>query len=161
MNFPKYKCLLVQLLLLAGLILSGCKEGLRDEEIKADLTMKAKEDVNFAGVQFYVENAQVILSGSCPTIESRTMLLQKIKSIHVIDTVMDRLTIAPVILTSTFALKQDVDSVLATYPTVTALVTDSIVVIKGKVPDKDREKLLRSLGELSDQVRSDQLKKSL
>lgn len=137
-------------------MMSGCREGIRDEEIKADLTMKAKEDLNFAGVQFYVENAQVTLSGSCPTLKSRALLIQKIKAIHVVDTIINNLEIAPVVLTTTFGLKQDVDSILSKYPTVTALVTDSIVVIKGKVKDQERGKLLRSLGELSNQVRADQ-----
>lgn len=142
-------------------MMSGCREGIRDEEIKADLTMKAKEDLNFAGVQFYVENAQVTLSGSCPTLKSRALLIQKIKAIHVVDTIINNLEIAPVVLTTTFGLKQDVDSILSKYPTVTALVTDSIVVIKGKVKDQERGKLLRALGELSDQVRADQLERSL
>lgn len=142
-------------------MMSGCREGIRDEEIKADLTMKAKEDLNFAGVQFYVENARVTLSGSCPTLKSRALLIQKIKAIHVVDTIINNLEIAPVVLTTTFGLKQDVDSILSKYPTVTALVTDSIVVIKGKVKDQERGKLLRSLGELSDQVRADQLERSL
>lgn len=142
-------------------MMSGCREGIRDEEIKADLTMKAKEDLNFAGVQFYVENAQVTLSGSCPTLKSRALLIQKIKAIHVVDTIINNLEIAPVVLTTTFGLKQDVDSILSKYPTVTALVTDSIVVIKGKVKDQERGKLLRSLGELSNQVRADQLERSL
>lgn len=142
-------------------MMSGCREGIRDEEIKADLTMKAKEDLNFAGVQFYVKNAQVTLSGSCPTLKSRALLIQKIKAIHVVDTIINNLEIAPVVLTTTFGLKQDVDSILSKYPTVTALVTDSIVVIKGKVKDQERGKLLRSLGELSDQVRADQLERSL
>ena len=142
-------------------MMSGCREGIRDEEIKADLTMKAKEDLNFAGVQFYVENAQVTLSGSCPTLKSRALLIQKIKAIHVVDTIINNLEIAPVVLTTTFGLKQDVDSILSKYPTVTALVTDSIVVIKGKVKDEERGKLLRSLGELSNQVRADQLERSL
>ena len=142
-------------------MMSGCREGIRDEEIKADLTMKAKEDLNFAGVQFYVENAQVTLSGSCPTLKSRALLIQKIKAIHVVDTIINNLEIAPVVLTTTFGLKQDVDSILSKYPTVMALVTDSIVVIKGKVKDQERGKLLRSLGELSDQVRADQLERSL
>ena len=142
-------------------MMSGCREGIRDEEIKADLTMKAKEDLNFAGVQFYVENAQVTLSGSCPTLKSRALLIQKIKAIHVVDTIINNLEIAPVVLTTTFGLKQDVDSILSKYPTVTALVTDSIVGIKGKVKDQERGKLLRALGELSDQVRADQLERSL
>ncbi|WP_320463080.1 BON domain-containing protein [Pedobacter sp. CFBP9032] len=141
---------------MVALMMSGCREGIRDEEIKADLTMKAKEDLNFAGVQFYVENAQVTLSGSCPTLKSRALLIQKIKAIHVVDTIINNLEIAPVVLTTTFGLKQDVDSILSKYPTVTALVTDSIVVIKGKVKDQERGKLLRSLGELSNQVRADQ-----
>lgn len=142
-------------------MMSGCREGIRDEEIKADLTMKAKEDLNFAGVQFYVENAQVTLSGSCPTLKSRALLIQKIKAIHVVDTIINNLEIAPVVLTTTFGLKQDVDSILSKYPTVTALVTDSVVVIKGKVKDQERGKLLRALGELSNQVRADQLERSL
>lgn len=142
-------------------MMSGCREGIRDEEIKADLTMKAKEDLNFAGVQFYVENARVTLSGSCPTLKSRALLIQKIKAIHVVDTIINNLEIAPVVLTTTFGLKQDVDSILSKYPTVTALVSDSIVVIKGKVKDQERGKLLRALGELSNQVRADQLERSL
>jgi osmotically-inducible protein OsmY len=135
----------------------SCNQQARDQEIKADVTVKAKEDVNFAGVQFTVENGRVTLSGSCPTVKSRAMLRQKLKTIHVIDSVDDRLQIAPVTIGSSFAVKQQVDSVLASYPTVTATVSDNAVALLGSISKKELGKLLESVGKVYANPATDRL----
>jgi osmotically-inducible protein OsmY len=135
----------------------SCNQQARDQEIKADITVKAKEDVNFAGVQFTVENGRVTLLGSCPTLKSRAMLRQKLKTIHVIDSVDDRLQIAPVTIGSSFAVKQQVDSVLASYPTVTATVSDNAVALLGSISKKELGKLLESVGKVYANPATDRL----
>jgi osmotically-inducible protein OsmY len=135
----------------------SCNQQARDKEIKADITVKAKEDVNFAGVQFTVENGRVTLLGSCPTLKSRAMLRQKLKTIHVIDSVDDRLQIAPVTIGSSFAVKQQVDSVLASYPTVTATVSDNAVALLGSISKKELGKLLESVGKVYANPATDRL----
>lgn len=142
----------------AMLMLVGCGQPAIDQAIKADITSKAKEDVNFAGVHFTVENGIVKLFGSCPTTTSRQLLKQKLTAIHVIDSVEDHLTIAPVILGSYFTLGHQVDSVLSNYPTVTASVSSVSVSIIGKISSSDLKKLLPSVKKIYPSVSTSGLK---
>ena len=142
---------------LAFCLLLGCGQAAKDQSIKADLTVKAKEDVNFAGVHFSVEKGIVTLTGSCPTGKSIEMVKQKIKSIHVIDSIVDHLVIAPVTLGPSFNIKQQVDSVLAKYPAVIASVSDTAVVLTGKVKETERNKMVAAVGKIYPNVKSDQL----
>jgi hypothetical protein len=135
----------------------GCSQQARDQQIKADITVKAKEDVNFAGVRFTVQNSRVTLMGSCPTFHSKSMVKQKLSSIYIIDSVVDRLQIGPVTMGTSFAVKQQVDSILASYPTVIAAVSDDSVALIGSVPQKDLSKLLESVGKLVANTTTDRL----
>jgi hypothetical protein len=123
-------------------LMQGCSQQARDEAIKADITIKAKDDVNFAGVQFTVRNGMVKLLGNCPTPKSRALVKQKLSTIHVIDSVEDHLTVAPVTIGLTFALKQQADSVLAKYPTVMATVSDTSIILLGDIESSALQKLL-------------------
>ncbi|HKG08453.1 MAG TPA: BON domain-containing protein [Pedobacter sp.] len=135
-------------ILVIYLATTGCNQQMRDQEIKADITTKAKEDINFAGVQFTVQNGIVTLLGSAPTLKSREMLKQKVSSIHVIDSIDDRLQIAPVSIGANFTLKQQIDSVLVSYPMVIAAVSDNSAALIGSVSRKKRSKLLEQVGKL-------------
>lgn len=141
------------------LAVQGCSQQSLDKEIKADITSKAKEDINFAGVMFVVEKGRVTLSGSCPTAKSREMVKQKLRTIHVVDSVEDHLILAPVTLGPSFAIKQEVDSVLAKYPAVTAAVSDSAVLLIGKIKNADLNKLLPSLQKIHANVNTGRLHK--
>lgn len=149
------------ILYLGVLALPGCSQQALDKEIKADITGKAKEDINFAGVMYVVERGRVTLSGSCPTAKSREMVKQKLSTIHVIDSIEDHLMLAPVTLGPSFAIKQKVDSVLAKYPAVTAAVSDSAVVLIGKIKNADLNKLLSSLQKVHVNVNTGQLHKDM
>jgi osmotically-inducible protein OsmY len=117
----------------------------RDKEIKIDIASKAKSDVNFVGVNFTVNDSKVTLTGNCPTVKARAGIDQALKTIHVLKGVDNRIQIAPVTLDSSFAVKQAVDSVLASYPRVNADVTDSAVVLIGMVKKEDSSKLLEDI----------------
>jgi hypothetical protein len=123
-------------------LMEACSQQSRDQAIKADITIKAKEDVNFAGVQFSVKDGLVKLFGNCPTPKSRELVKQKLSTIHVIDSVEDHLTIAPVTLGLNLTLKQQVDSVLAKYPTVMSTVSDTSVMLVGDIERPALQKLL-------------------
>lgn len=142
---------ILRLLLLCLLIpvISACSQRERDQQIKADIAIKAKEDINFAGVQFTVVNSKVTLFGNCPTTISKGLVKQKLSTIHIIDSVEDRLQIAPVTIGADFSMKQQVDSVLATYSTVTAEVSDTSVALIGRIEKEELGKLLKSIKKIN------------
>lgn len=146
---------------IALLVLPACSQQSKDAELKADITVKAKTDVNFSGVLFTVDKGNVILSGNCPTTTSREKVKQLLSTIHMIKNVEDHLTIAPVILGSSFTVKQQVDSVLSKYPGITAVVSDTAVVLQGKIKTAELEKLLPSLVKLYPKVVTEYLKKEI
>jgi len=139
----------------------ACTPNIRDAELKADITVKAKADVNFAGVLFTVEKRTVTLWGSCPTNRSRETIIKQLRTIHMLEGIEDHLRIAPVILGSSFTLKQQVDSVLSTYPSVAASVSDTLVILEGKINNKDLERLLPSVIKLHSQVNTSRLKREI
>lgn len=141
----------------AILTLAGCDQRTEDQSIKADITVKAKEDVNFAGVKYTVDQGVVNLFGSCATPKSKALVLQKLRSIHVIDSIADHLQIAPVQLGPSFSLRQEVDSVLSKYPSVTATVSGTSVVLIGKLKKQDLQKLRPSVEKVYSNVSFAQL----
>ena len=131
------------------LLLSACSQQARDREIKADITTKAKQDINFAGAYFTVKDGTVSLWGRCATEKSRDLLLQKLKTIHVIKAIDDRLIIGPVSIGSNFSFKQRVDSVLAKYPGVSAELSGNGIHLMGRARPAELQKMLESLREVS------------
>lgn len=125
----------------------SCGQQVTDRHIKADITSKAKEDVNFVGVRFIVEDGKVTLWGNCPTPDSRAAVRRKLRTIHVIKSIDDHLLIRPVLIGSSFAKKLQVDSILANYPVVTAELSGDIVMLAGELKQKELEKLLASFEE--------------
>jgi osmotically-inducible protein OsmY len=127
------------------LLLSGCSQQGKDKEIKADLTAKAKEDKNFAGVRFMVNNGIVTLSGECPTAQAKDKVESTVKRVYAVKEVTNNIAIAPVIIGTDQQLKQGVDSILSKYPGVEAIVIDSMVRLQGQAESKDQEKLLSAV----------------
>jgi hypothetical protein len=125
---------------------TGCKTS--DNEIKGDVATKAKADINFAGVKYTVKNGVVLLTGNCPSIESKKTVVKQIKNIKVVKGVVDRINIAPVVLDNNLVLKSSVDSVLQTYPSVQADVTQTGVILNGTAPKKDVDKLMSAITKL-------------
>jgi hypothetical protein len=138
-------------------LLGICSQQAKDKELKADVTLKAKEDVNFAGIHFFVEKGVVKLFGSCPTSKSRELIKQKLSTIHVIDSLEDHLVIAPVTLGPSFALKQQADSVLAQYPTVAASVSDTSITLLGEIEYSALQKLLAAMQKVHPNVKTSSL----
>jgi hypothetical protein len=137
--------------------IGSCSQQAIDQEIKADVTIKAKDDVNFAGIHFFVKNGVVSLFGSCPTSKSRELIKQKLGTIHVIDSLEDHLVIAPVTLGSSFVLRQQADSVLARSPTVAASVSDTAITLLGEIEYSALQKLLPALHKLHPNVKTSSL----
>jgi hypothetical protein len=128
------------------IIAVGCTTS--DSEIKGDVATKAQTDINFAGVKYTVQNSIVLLTGNCPSVESRDAVVKKVKNIKVIKGLINQITIGPVILNYNPVLKQSVDSVLKTYPTVQADVTQTDVVLKGTAKKGDIGKLMPVISKL-------------
>jgi len=146
----KHKINLKNLLLLSiylALATAGCGPYQRDQQIKADLTMKAKEDVNFAGLHFTVEDRNLSIWGSCPTFKSKHAVMQKLSSIHVIKNIDERITIRPVTIGNNFSIKQEADSILAKHPGAWAEVNSNVVTIYGNFEKNASHKVMSTITE--------------
>jgi len=147
MNYPRtalFKLLTVLLPVL--LAASSCNSYYCDRQIKEDITSKAKNDVNFAGLKFTVKNGEVRLFGNCPTERCLIEVNTTLQSIHVIKKIKNEAGIAPVTINSSYAKKLEVDSVLSGYPAVWAEVSDTAVVLRGNIEEKETPKLLKTIG---------------
>lgn len=133
---------------IATALFCSCGQTSRDREIKKDIASKAKTDINFAAVNYTVEDGIVRLAGVCHTPAARDQVLKAIKSIRVIDSVESSITVAPITINERYPLKISIDSVLATYPAVRGEVTDSSIVLSGKVHQKELEPLLGAIQKL-------------
>src|SRR4051812_1231496 len=126
----------------------SCSQQYKDEEIKKDLTSKVKNEKDFIGVRFVVSDGIVRLSGECPTVQARSKVESKVRSMYAVKAVLNNIAVAPVVIGTDQQLKQGVDSVLKTYPGVEAITRDSIVYLDGKVPDDQVIKLKNDLNTL-------------
>lgn len=144
------------LMMIYPLVLS-CSSEKRDQQIKADLVSKAKEDINFAGVMFTVSNARVYLWGSCPTERSRALVREKIGTIHVIKAVNDQIKVNAVEVDRDLDLKLKADSVSAKYPGVAVSVSDNVVTLVGKVAPDKLNVLIASIAQLNPKAIRNQL----
>ncbi|MEX8548579.1 MAG: BON domain-containing protein [Mucilaginibacter sp.] len=139
-------------------ILSSCSQQELDKEIKADLTTKAKTDLNLAAVNYMVEDGVVTLTGKCASEKSKSEAEQTVKGINIVKGIVNHIEVAPVVLTTNFPLKQAADSVLKTYPTVRADVKGDTIVLEGKAKSQDAGKILAGLKPLHPQKIENQLK---
>ncbi|MVN22849.1 BON domain-containing protein [Mucilaginibacter arboris] len=135
-------------LLLLIILCSSCSKAHRDKEIKADLTTKAKNELNFAGVNYMVEDGVVTLTGKCSSEKSKNEVEQDVKGINIVKGIINKIVVAPVTLTSDFPLKQAADSVLKNYPGAEADVSGNTIVLEGKAAQKDVDKILPALNKL-------------
>jgi hypothetical protein len=134
------------LVFLAAMLLSSCKE--KDAAIKADLTAKARDQMEYAGVRFTVADGVVNLSGACATEQMRDRLIGQIRKVYGVKRVSGNIVIAPVIVGTDWQLKLGVDSILANYPGVQALVRDSVVALEGRLEPEQWPKLLAAIQSL-------------
>jgi hypothetical protein len=134
---------LISYALIFTVALSSCQTP--DKDIRADIAGKAKEDLNFAGLQYTVHNGLVNISGRCPSAHALAKVKQTISNIHVIKEVNYNVTIEPVILDESIPIKNKVDSILADYPKVVAEVSYSYITLKGVSTAQEKGKLIKAL----------------
>ena len=137
---------------------TSCSKERRDKDIKADLTAKAKNELNFAAVNFTVEDGVVTLTGKCGSEKSKGEVEQTVKGINIVKGIINKIVVAPVVISSDWPLKQSVDSVLKDYPEVQADVKSGTIVLEGKVQNKDAGKILAGLNQLHPQKIENELK---
>ncbi|MGI4804471.1 MAG: BON domain-containing protein [Janthinobacterium lividum] len=130
------------------LISISCGQQNQDKNIKADLSAKAKNELNFANVNFTVADGVVTLIGNCGSEKSKNAVEQTVKSINIIKGIDDKIVIAPVTINADLPLKQNVDSVLANYPAVEANITAGTIILQGKTKQQDADKILAALNNL-------------
>jgi hypothetical protein len=122
----------------------GCK--VPDEEIRADIAGKARDNMNFAGLSYIVRNGVIDVSGSCPSKKAYDNVHNLLKTINVARALRFNVNIAPVVLDTLTPTKLKVDSVLSAYPRVVAFVSPNGILLSGDVKDTDqRQKLLTEL----------------
>lgn len=141
----KFKQRLLPVIAAGILLATSCTN---DQEIKADIAQKAKNDLNFAGVNYTVQNKIVTLTGNCPSVKARQKVWQTVKDINVISGIVNRVQIAPVILNEDLTLKEAADSVLADYPGVTATVKNGRIALAGMVDQEAGKQLKMAIGRL-------------
>lgn len=136
-------------ILLVPVVLGLASCGDPDADVKADLTAKARERIEFAGVGFTVSDGVVTLTGSCPTATMRDRIEKDVREVYGVTDVRNGITVAPVVIGTDRDLKVRVDSVLQGYPKARADVSDSVVVLHGQVESAELSDLivaLRGLG---------------
>lgn len=151
---------LLQLWLIAIVIVNamivGCTQN-KDDSIKADLATKAMSEKDFQGVRFTVENGVVTFSGECPTEKSKGAVEEKAKKLYGVKSVVNNITIAPVVIGTDEVLKQRVDSVLKRYASVEAITKDSVVHLQGKLENDKIQKLTDAINSLQPKSVDNQL----
>ncbi len=126
----------------------SCSPLMKDRAIKEHIAVIAKEDINFAGVNYLVEKGTVSLSGYTPTIKARQQVESAVKGIADVKDVNSTLAIGPVVIDLDFPLKQSVDSVLMKYNKVQAQVENGRVVLLGNASKEETNKLIKALEQL-------------
>jgi len=124
------------------LMLSACSP---DKDVKSAIRIKAKDNLNFAGLTYAVQNSVVTVKGRCATKESKSKAIAEIKDIHPVDSVIDQIEIKPFSIDSSLALKQEIDSIIVKYPSVMAEVTHGKVRLSGKTARKKLPELYASV----------------
>lgn len=130
------------LIVLVGLALAGCQTP--DQEIRADIAVKAQQDLNFSGLDYTVRAGVVDFRGRVPSEKAFAKIRQTISNIHVIKAVHYNVSIVPVVLDTLTLIKLQADSLRAKYPEVTAGIHPGGVTLKGNVIASEKAKLLQA-----------------
>lgn len=138
----KWLTFLLTTMLLCTIV--ACNED-EDTSIKADLTAKAMVERDFQGVYFTVENANVTLTGECPTQKAKDGVAFKVKNTFRVKGVTNNITIAPVTIGTDDLLRHSVDSTMQYYASAIAITKDSIIYLKGKVENSKIQQLTDAL----------------
>ena len=144
----KARCSRLILLCLGLLLSTGCNRQSIDQDIKTQLALKAKTELNYAGLQYTVNAGTVTLGGRCPTPKAKSEVVRSVKDIAGVKQVVDQIQVAPLLIGTDYALKSAVDSVLAKHPLALAVVRDSVVTLTGQVEEKQLQNLLSGLSGL-------------
>ncbi|HYH14439.1 MAG TPA: BON domain-containing protein [Flavisolibacter sp.] len=126
----------------------SCSPQMKDRAIKEHIAVKAKEDINFAGVNYTVEKGTVSLSGYAPTLQARQQVESDVKGIAGVKDIKSSLAIGPVVIDQDFPLKQSIDSVLMKYNKVQAQVENGRVVLLGQASQEETNKLMKVIQQL-------------
>jgi hypothetical protein len=143
-----------------GIILLWCffsSCGNKDAQLKADISSKAKTEINFAGVDYTVRQGVAELTGVCPTEDARKKVEEKVKKIAGIKEVRNNIVVGSLLLNADLLLKQTVNDKIKSYPDVQALVQDSVIEVSGVVKQGDKDKILKDLSSLHPRAVEDRL----
>lgn len=83
-------------LLMLIAVCTSCSKEHRDREIKADLTTKAKNELNFAAVNYTVDDGIVNLTGKCGSEKSKQEAEETVKGINIVNGIVNKIVVAPV-----------------------------------------------------------------
>jgi osmotically-inducible protein OsmY len=120
-----------------------------DRDIKADITVKSKTELSFAGVGFTVDKGVVNLTGMCPSKATKDKVASTVKKIAGVKAVRDSIMIGPVVIDTDPALKQSVDSALMKFNLAQASVSNNNVLLTGSVKrPQDVQAIMKALEKL-------------
>ena len=101
----KSKSILPYVFFVFMLINTSCSQQNEDKNIKADLSAKAKNELNFAGVNFTVTDGVVTLTGNCGSEKSKNTVEETVKSVNTVKGINNKIVIAPVNINADLRLK--------------------------------------------------------
>lgn len=129
-------------------VCTSCSKEQKDKEIKADLAAKAKDQLSFAAVNYTVDGGVVTLTGKCSSEKSKGEVEETVKGINIINGIINKIVVAPVVLNKDLPMKQSVDSVLKDYPSLQANVSGDTIMLDGKAKKQELSKLMPALNKL-------------
>jgi len=130
-------------------LLAACSRDSMDRDIKADITVKSKTEMAFAGVSFTVDKGVVNLTGICPSEKTKQTVESTVRKVAGVKHVVNGISIAPVIIDTDPALRQSVDSALMKFNLAQAQVSNNSVLLTGKVKkQEDIQHILQAMQKL-------------
>lgn len=145
--------LLPALIIVAGLMFTGCKP--KDADIKASIEKNLKENTATAGVMVMVSEGVATLSGEVTDEASKSSVETTVKGIKGVKSVQNNTTVAasampaaPVEIAADDPLMSAVKDATKDYPGVNATVADGVITLTGEISKASVPKLMMALNSL-------------
>lgn len=140
------------LIAVSGLLMYSCKGKVKDSDIQAAITEKAKTITGLGNATATVQDGVVTLSGEATDETAKVAYESAIKTIPGVKQVVNNITVAapapapePVVISPDETLKNAVNDVLKAYSSVKADVKDGVVTLTGEIKKAELATLMPML----------------
>ncbi len=142
------------IMMLALSVMVACKSGPSDTELKTSVSTAVAAT---PGVMVAVEKGVVTLTGEVADDLAKTGAEAAAKGVEGVKSVVNSLTVKPVVINPDAALIAAAGAVVGAYPGVTADVQDGVVTLRGEIKKADLQKLIQAIQALSPKKVENQL----